>query len=162
VRRRAWAREIRSHEQRPPECFSSSEGCFPIEILTKPGRILTIRELYVVSERVLFLKVPDLRIKSQRVGKNLCAKATSSGVNCEIFSIVFFLSSIFLCTVDIAPDVGFRRSWCLWKACATLFLKVLDLRGGELGFTRYGPTNRGHWSVFPCWGVIFRSRFRLD
>jgi hypothetical protein len=95
ARSRAWVREIRSREQRPPECFSMSEGYFPIEIPAKPGKILAIRELHVVSERVLFLKVLDLRIKSQRVGKNLCAKATSPGENCEIFSIVSFLSSVF-------------------------------------------------------------------
>ena len=38
-----------------------------------------ILELYIVSERVLFPKFSNLRIKSQRVGKNLCAKATSLG-----------------------------------------------------------------------------------
>ena len=59
--------------------FSSLEGHFPIEILAKPGMILAIQELHAMSECVLFLKVPDLRIKSLWVGKNLCAKATLSG-----------------------------------------------------------------------------------
>ena len=35
-----------------------------------------------------------------------------------------------------------------WKACATLSLKVLDLRETELELERYGPVNRGHRSVF--------------
>ncbi len=39
------------------------EGHFPIEIPVKLGKILAIRELHVVAERVLLLKVPDLRIK---------------------------------------------------------------------------------------------------
>ena len=108
------------------------------------------------------LKVPDLRINLQWVGKNLCVKATSPGENYEIFSIISFLSSIFLCLVDIAPDVRFWQTWYPWKAWATFFLKVSDLQEGELEFERYGPTNEGCRSAFSRRGVIFRSRFRLD
>ena len=39
----------------------------------------------------------------------------------------YFLS-MFARTVDLALNVGFQCSWYRWKACATLFLKVLDLR----------------------------------
>uniref|UniRef100_A0A2N9H9I5 Aminotransferase-like plant mobile domain-containing protein n=1 Tax=Fagus sylvatica TaxID=28930 RepID=A0A2N9H9I5_FAGSY len=53
------------------------------------------------------------------------------------------------------PDVGFRRSWYRWKACATLSLKVLDLRETGLGFARYGSANRGHQSVFGPSEAIF-------
>jgi hypothetical protein len=91
-----------------------------------------------MSECVIFLKVLDLQIKLQQVGKNLSARATSLGENCGIFSIVSFLPSIFARTADVAPDVGFRHSWCHWKACDTFFLKVMDLREGELGFARCG------------------------
>jgi hypothetical protein len=107
--------------------FPYRKAIFLIEIPAKPGKILAIRELHVVSECVLFLKVLDLWIKSQRVGMNLSAKATSPGENCGIFSIVSFLPSVFAHMVDVAPDVDFRRSWCHWKACDTLFLKVLGL-----------------------------------
>uniref|UniRef100_A0A2N9GXH5 Uncharacterized protein n=1 Tax=Fagus sylvatica TaxID=28930 RepID=A0A2N9GXH5_FAGSY len=53
-----------------------------------------------------------------------------------------------IAAIDLAPNVGFQRSWYHWKACAILFFKVLDLRETELGLERYGPMNRGHQSVF--------------
>jgi hypothetical protein len=40
-------------------------------------------------------------------------------------------------------DVGFQRSLCRWKACATFFPKVLALHRGELGFVRYDLANKG-------------------
>jgi hypothetical protein len=49
--------------------------------------------------------------------------------------------------VDIAPDVGFRRSRFRRKAYATYFLMVQALHRGELGFARYDLANRGRWSV---------------
>ena len=56
---------------------------------------------------------------------------------------------------DLAPNVGFRRCWYRWKACATLFLKVLDLRETERRLERYGPANGGHQSVFgPSEGIF--------
>ena len=73
----------------------------------------------------------------------------------QIFSNFSLFSSVFAHTVDMAPKVGFWQSWCPWKACDTLFLKVLDLQEVGLGFERYGLANRSCWSVSPYRKAVF-------
>ena len=63
--------------------------------------------------------------------------------------------SVFTHIFDLAPNVGFWRSWYRRKACATLSLKVLDLWETELRFARYGSANKGHRSVFGLSEAIF-------
>uniref|UniRef100_A0A2N9IX53 Uncharacterized protein n=1 Tax=Fagus sylvatica TaxID=28930 RepID=A0A2N9IX53_FAGSY len=87
-------------------------------IPVKRGMLSANREFHVVAGVVIF--------------------PTHLGLAGQLFARVF----------DLAPDVGFRRSWYRQKACAAYFCKVLDLRESELGLVRYGPANRGHRSVF--------------
>jgi hypothetical protein len=58
---------------------------FPTKIPAKPEMLPANRELHIVAEVVRFLKVPDLWINSQRVGKSLCAKMVSCGDKCVGF-----------------------------------------------------------------------------
>uniref|UniRef100_A0A2N9GAI7 Uncharacterized protein n=1 Tax=Fagus sylvatica TaxID=28930 RepID=A0A2N9GAI7_FAGSY len=88
----------------------------------KWGKLPVNRELHVVAGVIIFPTHPGPWVNLQQVGKTLHAKAL--------------------------PMSDFRRSWYLQKACATLSLKVLDLRETELGFARYGSAKRGRRSVF--------------
>uniref|UniRef100_A0A2N9H2K0 Uncharacterized protein n=1 Tax=Fagus sylvatica TaxID=28930 RepID=A0A2N9H2K0_FAGSY len=109
----------------------------------------TNREFHVVAGVVIFPTHLGPRVILQRVGKTLRAKAAVREKNVQNLWLIFprFLS-VFARVFDLAPDVGFRRTWYRRKACAAYFCKVLNSRESELGLVRYGPANRGHRGVF--------------
>uniref|UniRef100_A0A2N9J3W7 Uncharacterized protein n=1 Tax=Fagus sylvatica TaxID=28930 RepID=A0A2N9J3W7_FAGSY len=135
--------------------FGPFEGSFPIGIPAGPDKFLAIREFHVVHGCVFFPMCPGSQINLLRVRKTLCASVTTSVGNPGTFSKTLFCRPVFTRVVDVAPDVGFRRSWYRRKACVTYFLTVQALHRGELGFARYDLANRGRRNVPSCQGVIF-------
>uniref|UniRef100_A0A2N9FU70 Uncharacterized protein n=1 Tax=Fagus sylvatica TaxID=28930 RepID=A0A2N9FU70_FAGSY len=114
---RAWTCEIWPREQRPPGVF-----------------LVRLRAVFRSGFR---LDPEDSARKRGNVGGKIP----------EVFSKTLFRRPVFTRVVDVAPDVGFRRSWYRRKAYATYFPKVQALHRGELGFARYDLANRGRWNV---------------
>uniref|UniRef100_A0A2N9G8G4 Uncharacterized protein n=1 Tax=Fagus sylvatica TaxID=28930 RepID=A0A2N9G8G4_FAGSY len=108
--------------------FGPFEGSFPIGIPADPDKFLAIREFHVVHGCVLFPMCPGSQINLLRVRKTLCASVATSVGNPGTFSKTLFCRPVFTRVVDVAPDVGFRRSWYRRKACVTYFSNGLETK----------------------------------
>uniref|UniRef100_A0A2N9HB89 Aminotransferase-like plant mobile domain-containing protein n=1 Tax=Fagus sylvatica TaxID=28930 RepID=A0A2N9HB89_FAGSY len=128
--------------------FGPFEGSFPIGIPAGPDKFLAIREFLVVHGMCLLSNVPGLA--DQLVASQEDSVRKRGNVGGKIpgtFSKTLFCRPVFTRVVDVAPDVGFRRSWYRRKACVTYFLTVQALHRGEFGFARYDLANGGRRNV---------------
>jgi hypothetical protein len=95
---------------------------FPVKIPAKRGKLPANRELRLVAGVAVFLTHPGSWINLQRARRNSLAKAVVREEKRIRFLARFpYFLSVFARTVNLAPDVGFRRSWYRWKACAAFF-----------------------------------------
>uniref|UniRef100_A0A2N9HSC4 Uncharacterized protein n=1 Tax=Fagus sylvatica TaxID=28930 RepID=A0A2N9HSC4_FAGSY len=128
--------------------FGPFEGSFPIRIPARPDKFLAIREFHVVHGMCPSFQCARARRSTCCESGRLCAQAWQRRwENSGNFSKTLFRRPVFTRVVDVAPDVGFRRSWYRRKACATYFSTVQALHRGELGFARYDLANRGRRNV---------------
>uniref|UniRef100_A0A2N9HBX0 Uncharacterized protein n=1 Tax=Fagus sylvatica TaxID=28930 RepID=A0A2N9HBX0_FAGSY len=145
---RAWTCEIWFREQRPPGVF-----LVRLRAVFRSGfRLDPIKSWRSESSTSCMSVSSFQRARARRStcceSGRLCAQAWQRRwENSGIFSTALFRRPVFTRVVDVAPDVGFRRSWYRRKAYATYFPKVQALHRGELGFARYDPANGGRRNV---------------
>uniref|UniRef100_A0A2N9GSC6 Uncharacterized protein n=1 Tax=Fagus sylvatica TaxID=28930 RepID=A0A2N9GSC6_FAGSY len=137
--------------------FGPFEGSFPIRIPADPDKFLAIREFHVVHDVSFFPMCPGSQINLLRVSGRLCAQAWQRRwENSGNFSTALFRRPVFTRVVDVAPDVGFRRSWYRRKACATYFSTVQALHRGELGSIQFLVWSTVRSNLGQTWSTLVK------
>uniref|UniRef100_A0A2N9IH77 Uncharacterized protein n=1 Tax=Fagus sylvatica TaxID=28930 RepID=A0A2N9IH77_FAGSY len=121
---RAWTCEIWPREQR-------STGVFLVRLraVFRSGFRLTPINSWRSESSTSCMDVSSFQCARARRSTccesgRLCAQAWQRRwENSGTFSTALFRRPVFTRVVDVAPDVGFRRSWYRRKACATYFSK---------------------------------------
>uniref|UniRef100_A0A2N9HB69 Uncharacterized protein n=1 Tax=Fagus sylvatica TaxID=28930 RepID=A0A2N9HB69_FAGSY len=125
---RAWTCEIWPREQRPPEVF-----LVRLRAVFRSGFRLAPINSWRSESSLSCMNVSSFQRARARGSTccesgRLCAQAWQRRwENSGTFSKTLFRRPVFTRVVDVAPDVGFRRSWYRRKAYATYFSKGTGL-----------------------------------